>query len=88
VCSKKEDKAVLESQLEELDQKVEHLTTLCRASKGVVKALGYFLQDGGELPPELLLVIGGYLLDHLDAAEEPDAELKLLWQECNKRLDI
>jgi len=78
-------RATLEAELEELDQKVKHLTTMCRAAKGVVRTLGGFMQDGGEIPGELALAIGGCLMDHVDCAgESADPELQRLLEECDK----
>ncbi len=63
----------------------QHLTTMCRAAKGVVRTVATFMQDGGEIPPELALAIGGCLVDHVDCAgEQADADLQLLMAECDK----
>jgi len=64
--------------LDELEKKVKDLSSRNRASMNVVRTLGTYLRDGGSIPRDLALAIGGCLMDYVGedgACTDPDIQL-------------
>jgi len=73
--------------LDELEAKVKDLKVRNRASVNVVRTLGTFMRDGGEIPAELAMAIGGCLLEYIDSEGNCiDADIKLLNDQIDKQM--
>jgi hypothetical protein len=57
------------------------------AAKSVFSILASYLEERGEFPSELVLTIGGCLIEHLDACgDDPDPGIKRLYDACGERM--
>jgi hypothetical protein len=74
--------------LDELEAKVKDLTDRNRAAVNVVRTLGTFMRDGGEIPAELAMAIGGCLLEYVDCEGNcSDPSIKLLHDQIDKAMN-
>lgn len=57
------------------------------AAKNVFSTLASYLEGRDEFPGELVLTIGGCLIEHMDACgDDPDCDIKRLYDACGERM--
>jgi len=57
------------------------------AAKNVFSTLASYLEGRDEFPGELVLTIGGCLIEHMDACgDDPDPGIKRLYDACGERM--
>ena len=77
-----EDTALL---VKELEKSVEALSKAMRSSRNVVRTLGTYLRDGGEIPRDLALAVGGCIMDFTNEDGQcDDKDLQLLLDGCDR----
>lgn len=73
--------------LDELETKVKDLNVRNRAAVNVVRTIGTFMRDGGEIPAELAMALGGCLLDYVDCDGScSDPDIKLLHDQIDQMM--
>jgi seryl-tRNA(Sec) selenium transferase len=74
--------------LGELEAKVADLAMRNRASTNVVRTIGTFVRDGGKIPAELAMAIGGCLIEYVDCEGRcSDPDIQLLYEQIDKSMD-
>lgn len=78
-----------EELIRELEEKVSVLTRKLNTSLCVVRVLGTYLHDGGEVSGDLALAIGGCLMDMADENNQcGDKDLQLLLDACDRHVRL
>lgn len=74
--------------IEELDAKVQDLKARSQAATNVVRTIATFMQDGGEIPRDLAMSIGGCLIEYMDSNGNcSDPNIQLLSKEIDKMMN-
>ena len=62
-------------------------TTSASAMRNVVSLLASYLESEEEFPNDLVLTVGGCLIEHIDASGgDPDPDIKRLYDACGERM--
>jgi len=72
---------------DEMERGVEKISTTMVSSQNVVRTIGTYLRDGGAIPHDLALAIGGCLIDSVGKSDKcEDDDLQLLLEGCERCL--
>lgn len=80
-----DDEKAVSEKLKRFMKQIDEQSARETAALSVVRMLGTHLQDGGELPKNLALSIGGCLEDYVDGdGNNPDPDVQRLFREVMK----
>jgi len=62
-------------------------TTAAAAARNVVSLLAGYIEAGEKIPNDLVLVLGGCLIEHIDEyGDDADPDIKRLYDACSDRM--